>query len=294
VFVKHGGLNVLITNPRDIPAFIAEMRRWPFTFITGVNTLYNALLGHPAFARLDFSKLKLGVAGGMALHPGVARRWEELTGRKLIEGYGLTEASPIVSCNLPEAYKLGSVGLPLPSTEISLRDGAREVGLGESGELCARGPQVMKGYWNMPQETAKTLDEDGWLHTGDVARVDEDGFLHIVDRKKDVIIVSGFNVYPNEVEGVIAEHHSVVEAGCIGVPDARSGQAVKAFVVARESVSVEEIRTYCKERLTGYKAPKYIEFRDTLPKTNIGKILRRALAEQEAQAASHDDRAGAH
>jgi long-chain acyl-CoA synthetase len=279
-FFKHGCLNVLITNPRDIPAFVAELRRWRFTFISGVNTLYNALLSHPGFERLDFSRLKLGVAGGMALHPEVARRWHAATGRDLIEGYGLTEASPVVACNLPGASRIGTVGVPLPSTEVSIRDENRELPLGAEGELCVRGPQVMRGYWNMPEETAKTLDDDGWLHTGDIAKVDADGFVHIVDRKKDMIIVSGFKVFPNEVETVLTMHASVIEAGCIGVPDDRSGQAVKAYVVTRQSLTVEEIREFCREHMTAYKVPKYVEFRDTLPKTNIGKILRRALAEE--------------
>jgi long-chain acyl-CoA synthetase len=279
-FFKHGCLNVLITNPRDIPGFIAELRRWRFTFISGVNTLYNALLSHPGFERLDFSRLKLGVAGGMALHPDVARRWRAATGRDLIEGYGLTESSPVVACNLPGASRIGTVGVPLPSTDVSIRDDNRELPLGAEGELCVRGPQVMSGYWNMPQETAKTLDADGWLHTGDIAKIDAEGFVRIVDRKKDMIIVSGFKVFPNEVETVLTMDASVVEAGCIGVPDDRSGQAVKAYVVTRQSLTVEEIREFCREHMTAYKVPKYVEFRDTLPKTNIGKILRRALAEE--------------
>ena len=287
-FVKHGGLGVLITNPRDIPAFIAELGRWRFTFISGVNTLYNALLAHPRFARLDFSKLKLGIAGGMSLHPSVAERWAKTTGRDLIEGYGLTEASPVVACNLPGASRIGSVGVPVPSTEISIRDEGRELERGMEGELCVRGPQVMRGYWQMPEETAKTLDADGWLHTGDIARMDDDGYIRIVDRKKDMIIVSGFKVFPNEIETVLTTHSAVVEAGCIGVPDERSSQAVKAFVVVRETLTVEQVREFCRERLTGYKVPKYIEFRPTLPKTNIGKILRRALVD-ETQKDRHDD-----
>ena len=287
-FVKHGGLGVLITNPRDIPAFIAELGHWRFTFISGVNTLYNALLEHPGFAGLDFSKLKLGIAGGMALHPSVAERWTKATGRDLVEGYGLTEASPVVTCNLPNASRIGSVGVPVPSTELSIRDEGREVELGKEGELCVRGPQVMRGYWQMPEETAKTLDADGWLHTGDIATVDKEGFVRIVDRKKDMIIVSGFKVFPNEIETVLTTHSAVVEAGCIGVPDDRSGQAVKVFLVARETMTVEEVREFCRERLTGYKVPKYVEFRPTLPKTNIGKILRRALAE-ETQKDRHDE-----
>jgi long-chain acyl-CoA synthetase len=293
-FLKHGGLNVLITNPRDIPAFIAELKHWRFSFISGVNTLFNALLGHPAFGRLDFSHMKLGVAGGMALHPSVAERWSATTGRPLVEGYGLTEASPVVACNLADAARVGTVGVPLPSTDISIRDENGELPLGAEGELCVRGPQVMQGYWNMPEETAKTLDTDGWLHTGDVARLDSEGFVHIVDRKKDMIIVSGFKVFPNEVEAVLSAHSAVVEAGCIGVPDERSGQAVKAFIVARETVTVDEVRAYCREHMTAYKVPKYVEFRSTLPKTNIGKILRRALADESTAGAQDGVGSGTH
>ena len=285
-FFKHGGLNVLITNPRDIPSFVAELSRWRFTIISGVNTLYNALLAHPRIEHVNFSKLKLSVAGGMALHPDVAQRWRALTNNTLIEGYGLTEASPVVSCNLPEASRLGSVGVPLPSTEISIRDDGREVPSGQSGELYVRGPQVMRGYWGMPEETALTLDEDGWLRTGDIAAMDEDGFVRIVDRKKDMIIVSGFKVFPNEIEAVLTMHDAITEAGCIGVPDDRSGQAVKAFVVTQSSVTTEQVIEFCRERLTPYKVPKYVEFRETLPKTNIGKILRRALTEPNSKDSS--------
>jgi long-chain acyl-CoA synthetase len=273
-------LNVLIGNPRDIPGFVAELARWRFTMITGVNTLYNALLDHPRFAQLNFSKLKLSVAGGMALHPDVAQRWHGLTGNTLIEGYGLTEASPVVSCNLPNASRLGSVGVPLPSTELSIRDDGHEVPQGQPGELYVRGPQVMRGYWNMPEETAQTVDADGWLRTGDIATLDADGFVHIVDRKKVMIIVSGFKVFPNEIESVLTMHEAIVEAGCIGVPDARSGQAVKVFVVTQTALSTEQIIEFCREHLTAYKVPKYVEFRATLPKTNIGKILRRALVDE--------------
>jgi long-chain acyl-CoA synthetase len=284
VFTHHGGLNVLITNPRDIPAFVKELRRWPFTFITGVNTLYNALLSHPGFASLDFSPLKLGVAGGMALHPSVDQRWRALTGKGLLEGYGLTESAPVVACNPYGKTVPGSVGVPLPSTEISVRDGDREVATGESGELCVRGPQVMREYWNRPDETARTLSPDGWLNTGDIATVDEQGFIRIIDRKKDMIIVSGFKVFPNEVEAVLSEHPAVLECGVIGVPDAKSGQAVKAFVVLRESqvASVEELLEHCRANLTPYKVPKSVEFRASLPKTNVGKILRRELVASEA------------
>jgi long-chain acyl-CoA synthetase len=287
VFMHHGALNVLITNPRDIPGFVKELRQWPFTFITGVNTLYNALLAHPEFAALDSSRLKLGVAGGMALHPGVAKRWRAVTGQDLLEGYGLTEASPVVACNPYGGVLAGSVGIPLPSTEISIRDGERELPPGESGELFIRGPQVMRGYWNRPDETARVLSDDGWLGTGDVAAVDARGFLRIVDRKKDMIIVSGFKVFPNEIEGVLEEHPAVLECGVIGVDDARSGQAVKAFVVLRPGVAAtaEELIEYCRGNLTGYKVPKFVEFRASLPKTNVGKILRRELPTTPAQAA---------
>lgn len=294
-FVKHGGLNVLITNPRDIAGLIAELKHWKFSFISGVNTLYRALLEHPGFRQLDFSKLKLGIAGGMALHQAVADQWSSITHRPLIEGYGLTECSPVVSCNLPESRRVGTVGIPLPSTEISIRSADRELAIAEEGELCVRGPQVMSGYWNMPEETAKVLDREGWLSTGDIAVMDADGFLRIVDRKKDMIIVSGFKVFPNEVEDVLGMHSSVVDVGVVGVPDERSGQAVKAFVVIRENetVSVERLRDFCRERLTAYKVPKYIEFRPSLPKSNVGKVLRRALLE-ESQAQLPEEHAAAH
>jgi len=288
VFMQHGGLNVLITNPRDIPAFVQELRKWQMNFIIGVNTLYAALLNHPGFAQLDFSRLKLGVAGGMALHPSVAERWQATTGRPLLEGYGLTEAAPVVACNSYVAPQVGTVGIPLPSTEISLREGDTEVPAGEPGELCVRGPQVMRGYWQQPEETAKVLTADGWLRTGDVATVDATGHIRIVDRKKDMIIVSGFNVYPNEIESVCTEHAAVLECGCIGVPDPRSGQAVKVFVVLRESaaLSIEQLDAHFRAQLTGYKVPKHIEFRSSLPKTNIGKILRRELQQGDATRAA--------
>jgi long-chain acyl-CoA synthetase len=280
VFMQHGAVNVLITNPRDIPAFIKELRRWPFTFITGVNTLYNALLSHPDFASLDFSHLKLGIAGGMALHPSVAEKWRAVTGQPLLEGYGLTESSPVVACNPYKDIRLGSVGIPLPSTEISIRDEGRALPDGESGELCVRGPQVMREYWKRPEETAHALSPDGWLSTGDIATIDADGFIHIIDRKKDMIIVSGFKVFPNEIESVLAEHPAVLECGVIGVEDPKSGQAVKAFVVLRPgtSASVEDLLEHCRRNLTAYKIPRQVEFRESLPKTNVGKILRRELA----------------
>jgi long-chain acyl-CoA synthetase len=286
--LREGGLNVLITNPRDIPAFVAELRKWRFTMISGVNTLYNALLNHPQFARLDFSALKLGAAGGMAVHATTAEAWSRITGRPLVEGYGLTEASPVVACNPLDAPQLGTVGLPLPSTEISIREAEMEVPLGQPGELCVRGPQVMRGYWNQPEETAKTRTADGWLRTGDIAVAQPDGFLRIIDRKKDLIIVSGFKVYPNEVEAVVCEHPAVLDCGCAGVADARSDQAVKIFVVTREgsTVTAEELREHCRRSLVAYKVPKHVEFRASLPKTNIGKTLRRALEHPESSRAA--------
>jgi long-chain acyl-CoA synthetase len=280
-FVQHGGLNVLVTNPRDMPAFVEELGHWRFTFITGVNTLFAALMEQPGFRGLDFGALKLAVAGGMALHPAVAARWRELTGKTMVEGYGLTEASPVVTASPPGREKTGTIGVPVPSTEISIREGGRECATGEAGELCVRGPQVMRGYWNMDQETARTLDADGWLRTGDIATMDTEGYLRIVDRKKDMIIVSGFKVFPNEVEAVLASHEAVLEVGCVGVPDEKSGQAVKTFVVlrAQHTTTAEALREYCRTHLTPYKVPKHIEFRQSLPKTNVGKILRRALLE---------------
>ncbi|MET0656625.1 MAG: AMP-binding protein [Steroidobacteraceae bacterium] len=283
-FMHHGCLNVLITNPRDLPAFVTELKRQRFSFITGVNTLYKALMDQPGFEQINFSAFKLAVAGGMALHPSVMDRWQTLSGKPLVEGYGLTEASPVIACNVPGAQRAGTVGLPVPSTDLSIRDdGDRELGCDQPGELCVRGPQIMRGYWNRPEETAKTVDADGWLHTGDIAFIDPDGFVRIVDRKKDMIIVSGFKVYPNEIETVIASHPAVIEAGCIGVPDPDTGQAVKVFVVLRPgaTVSVPELVEFCREQLTGYKVPKHIVFCGSLPKTNVGKVLRRELQQLE-------------
>ncbi len=279
-FVKVGATNVLITNPRDIKAFVAELGRYPFSLITGVNTLFNALLNNPEFARLDFRPLKICLGGGMAVQRAVAERWKEVTGRPLIEAYGLTETSPAVTINpLDIAAYNGSIGLPLPSTEISIRDDAgNEVPLGGTGELCVAGPQVMKGYWQRPDETAKVMMPDGYLRTGDMATVDQDGFVHIVDRKKDMIIVSGFNVYPNEIDDVMAACPGVLEAAAVGIPDAASGEAVKVVVVRKDqTLTMDDVVAYCRSKLTGYKVPKVIEFRDELPKTNVGKILRRAL-----------------
>ena len=288
-FVKVGAANVLITNPRDINAFVSEMSRYPFSFLTGVNTLFNALLNNPKFARLDFRPLKICLGGGMAVQRAVAERWKDVTGRPLVEAYGLTETSPAVTINpLDIAAYNGSIGLPLPSTEISIRDDTgSEVPLGETGELCVAGPQVMKGYWNRPDETAKVLTEDGYLRTGDMACVDAEGFVRIVDRKKDMIIVSGFNVYPNEIDDVMAACPGVLEAAAVGIPDAASGEAVKVVVVRKaENVSAEDVIGYCRSKLTGYKVPKVIEFRDELPKTNVGKILRRALRDPVESAPS--------
>lgn len=281
-FFKLGAINVLITNPRDIPGFVKELGKHRFTAITGVNTLFNALLNHPAFARLDFSSLRVALGGGMAVQRAVAERWRAVTGVPLVEAYGLTETSPAVTLNpldLPE-YN-GAIGLPVPSTEISIRDDdGAELALGQPGELCVRGPQVMAGYYRHPHETAKVMTADGFLRTGDVAVVDEQGFVRIVDRKKDMILVSGFNVYPNEVEDVVASHPGVLEVAAIGVPDERSGEAVKLFVVRKDpALTAEALLRYCRENLTGYKVPRYVEFRAGLPKSNVGKILRRALRE---------------
>jgi long-chain acyl-CoA synthetase len=280
MFTKLGGLNVLITNPRDIPGFVAELKHHRFTMITGVNTLFNALLNHPDFAKLDFSGLKTTLGGGMAVQRAVAERWKQVTGKPLLEAYGLTEASPAVTVNpLNLSEYNGSIGLPIPSTEIAIRDDdGRDLGIGEVGELCVRGPQVMKGYWQHPEETARVIASDGYLRTGDVAVVDEQGFIRLVDRKKDMILVSGFNVYPNEVEDVVAMHVDVLEVGAVGVPDERSGEAVKIVVVRRSvELTADVLIAHCRMHLTGYKVPRHVEFRAELPKTNVGKILRRAL-----------------
>jgi long-chain acyl-CoA synthetase len=280
--MKFGGLNLLITNPRDIPGFVKELQNvGEFTFISGVNTLFNALVHNEDFAKLDFKPLKLTVGGGMAVQRAVADRWKKITGIRILEGYGLTESSPVVTINPLDVQEFnGSIGLPLPSTEISLRDDqGQETPFGERGELWVRGPQVMRGYWQRPDETANTITADGWLQTGDIATVDEQGFVRIVDRKKDMVLVSGFNVYPNEIEDVVAHCEGVLEVACIGVPDDRSGEAVKIFVVRKPGATLgeETVREYCKANLTGYKMPKYIEFREELPKSNVGKILRREL-----------------
>ncbi|MGI1944676.1 long-chain-fatty-acid--CoA ligase FadD [Shewanella glacialipiscicola] len=283
LFLHKGSQNLLITNPRDIPGFVAELKKYPFTALTGVNTLFNALVNSEDFAELDFSGLKLSIGGGMAVQKAVADKWQALTKTRLLEGYGLTEASPLLTCcpyNL--AGYNGSIGFPAPSTLIQIRDDDGNVlAQGEKGELFGKGPQVMKGYWQRPEETAKVIDVDGWLATGDIGYMDEKGFFYIVDRKKDMILVSGFNVFPNEVEEVIAMHPKVIEVAAVGVPNEASGELVKVFVVAKDkSLTAEDIIKHCRIHLTGYKVPKLVEFRDELPKTNVGKILRRELRDE--------------
>lgn len=282
LFIELGGANLLITNPRDIPGLVKELGKYPFTAITGVNTLFNALLNDEAFNKLDFSTLTLSAGGGMAVQKAVAERWEKLTGHYLLEGYGLTECSPLVSVN---PYDIqchnGSIGLPVPSTDIMLVDDAGdEVAEGEPGELCIKGPQVMLGYWQRPDATDEVL-KNGWLRSGDIVTVDHEGFLRIIDRKKDMILVSGFNVYPNEIEDVLMMHPKVREAAAIGVPNDAAGETVKICVVKKDdSLTKDELIAHCKRNLTGYKIPKIVEFRDELPKTNVGKILRRELREE--------------
>jgi long-chain acyl-CoA synthetase len=277
--MKHGGCNVLITNPRDIPGFVKELSKIPFTAITGVNTLFNALTNNADFKNLNFSRMHFVVSGGMALQQVVAERWHKITQHPICEGYGLTEASPVVSANLLDVNDYnGSIGLPLPSTDIEIRDDeGNALGIGECGELCVKGPQVMQGYWQKTEETTEVL-KDNWLYTGDVARVDEQGYVYIVDRKKNMIVVSGFNVYPNEVEAIISSMPDVAEVAVVGVPDDTSGESVKAFVVKKKSeLTKKAIIDYCREHLTRYKIPKKIEFRAELPKNNVGKIMHRLL-----------------
>ena len=289
LFMTLGGENVLIANPRDIPALVREMARYRFTAITGVNTLFNALLNNADFAKLDFSSLAFTLGGGMAVQEAVARRWKDVTGVTLSEAYGLTETSPGATVNpLDLAAYNGSIGLPIPSTEIVLRDDAgRDVPLGEPGEVCIRGPQVMAGYWNRPDETAKAIYPDGFFASGDIGVMDARGYIRIVDRKKDMILVSGFNVYPNEIEAVVAEHPAILECAVVGAPDRKSGEAVKLFAVKRDpTLTAEDLLRFCRERLTGYKVPRDVEFRAELPKSNVGKILRRELRDEARRAAS--------
>jgi long-chain acyl-CoA synthetase len=287
LMAKVGGCNILITNPRDIPAFVKELGKHRYNAITGVNTLFNAFLNNPEFHKLDFSYVKVCVGGGMAVQKAVADRWKQVTGKVLREGYGLTETSPCATFNPPNLTDYnGSIGLPLPSTLVAIRDdNKKDVPVGQPGEICIKGPQVMKGYWQRPDETAKVLGPDGFLYTGDVGVMDELGFVRIVDRKKDMILVSGFNVYPNEIEQVVAMHPGVLEVAAIGVPDEHSGEVPKLFVVKKDPALTEkDILEHCKEQLTGYKRPKYVEFRAELPKTNVGKILRRALRDEKKAA----------
>ena len=279
LFLKFGCPNLLITNPKDMPGFVKELEKYPFAILPGVNTLFNGLLNTPGFSELDFSNFKFGLGGGMAVQRPVAEKWQKVTGTVLLEGYGLTECSPVVAVNPPqlEAYK-GAIGLPVPSTDIMLiDDNGNEVGVGESGELWVKGPQVMKGYYNRPEASDEIL-KDGWLATGDIARCDEEGYFYIVDRKKDMILVSGFNVFPNEIEEVAAMHDAVLEVAAIGVPHDVSGEVVKLFIVRKDdSLTAEAVISHCRTHLTGYKVPKHVEFKEELPKTNVGKILRREL-----------------
>ena len=278
--VRIGTLNVLITNPRDIAGFVKELSKYRFNVIPGVNTLYNALCENEEFRKLDFSSLRVANGGGMAVQKAVSDKWKAITGLPIIEGYGLSETSPVATCNpIDNADYNGTIGVPFPNTEIVLLDDAGlPVPLGQPGEIAIRGPQVMAGYWNRPDETEKVMTPDGFFKSGDIGIMDERGYIRIVDRKKDMILVSGFNVYPNEIESVIATHPGVVECAAVGVPDERSGEAVKVFVVRKDpSLTAEQLMEFCKQNFTGYKKPKYIEFRDELPKTNVGKILRREL-----------------
>jgi long-chain acyl-CoA synthetase len=285
--VRAGGANLLIPNPRDMPGFVKELKKYKVNSFPAVNTLYNALLHTPGFNEIDFSMLKSSFGGGMATQKAVAEAWKKATGCALSEGYGLSETSPTLTCNPAdiEDYN-GTIGLPVPSTYISIRDDdGNEVPLGQSGEICAKGPQVMAGYWNRPDETAKVMTADGFFRTGDIGIMNADGFTKIVDRKKDMILVSGFNVYPNEVEDVIAMHPGVLEVAVIGVPDPHSSEVVKAFIVKKDpNLTAQDVIKFASTQLTNYKVPKQIEFRTELPKTNVGKILRRALRDEPAKA----------
>ncbi len=284
VFLRLGWHNVLITNPRDLRGFVAELGKYPFACLTGVNTLFNALLNASGFDRLDFSHLKITLGGGMAVQASVAERWKKVTGNPMCQAWGLTETSPGVCINPALEEFNGSVGLPIPSTEVAMKDdGGRELPLGETGEICVRGPQVMRGYWNRPDETAKVMLPGGWLRTGDIGRMDERGYVYIQDRKKDLILVSGFNVYPNEVEEVAAAHPGVLEVAAVAQPDTHSGEVVALFVVRKDPQLTErDVIDFCRKSLTGYKVPRHVYFRTELPKTNVGKILRRALRDELA------------
>ena len=277
--MAQGGLNVLITDPRDMQGFVREIARHRFNLITGVNTMFAALLHTPGFADVDFSTLRVVIGGGMAVQTAVAREWKDVTGSEILQGYGLTETSPAAICNAVESEFTGSIGLPIPSTDAMIAgDDGNELPVGDVGEICIKGPQVMEGYWQRPAETAEVMLPGGWLRTGDIGRMDDGGYVFIEDRKKDMIIVSGFNVYPNEIENVIVEMDGILEAAAIGIPDERSGEAVKVFAVRTDdSITEQDVLDHCRENLTNYKRPKAVEFRDDLPKTNVGKILRRAL-----------------
>jgi long-chain acyl-CoA synthetase len=288
--MRSGALMILIVNPRDIPGFIKELGKYKINMLPAVNTLYNALVNHPDIANVDFSGLKISNGGGMAVQKAVNDKWKQVTGTSIIEGYGLSETAPVATCNRADVKEFtGTIGLPIPSTDIAiLDDEGKPMAIGQIGEIAIRGPQVMAGYWNRPDETAKVMTPDGFFKSGDVGIMDEQGYVKIVDRKKDMILVSGFNVYPNELEGVIAGHPGVLECAVIGVPDEHSGEAVKVFVVRKDpNLSAEQLMDYCKQQFTGYKKPKYIEFRDELPKTNVGKILRRALRDEKQAQAEH-------
>ena len=278
--MEQGAQNILVPNPRDIPALVKEFQKYRINIFPGLNTLFNALLNNEDFQKLDFSPMVLTFGGGMAVQRPVADRWKKLTGLVIAEGYGLSETSPVATGNRFDAEEFsGTIGLPIPSTEIVIRDeDGNDLPTGEVGEICIRGPQVMAGYWNRPDETAKVMTPDGFFKSGDMGFMDEDGFVKIVDRKKDMILVSGFNVYPNEIEDVIAGHPGVLEVAAVGVPDEHSGEVPKVFIVKKDpALTADDIRTWCKDKLTGYKRPKQIEFRTELPKTNVGKILRREL-----------------
>jgi long-chain acyl-CoA synthetase len=280
--MRAGGLGVMVPNPRDFPAFVKLLRKYPPTVFLGVNTLFNALMNTPGFERIGFGKLVATVGGGMAVQAAVAERWLRLTGRPLSQGWGLTETSPVVAvCRLADTQFTGAVGLPVPSTDVSARDDeGNDLGLNASGEICVKGPQVMQGYWNRPDETAKVMLPDGWLRTGDVGRIDSEGFVFLEDRKKDMITVSGFKVYPNEVEDVAAKHPGVFESAAIGVPDEHSGEEVVLYVVRKDpALTEQDVIKHMRQHLTSYKVPRHVYFRNELPKSNVGKILRRALRE---------------
>jgi long-chain acyl-CoA synthetase len=293
--MQQGGLNVLITNPRDFPGFVKEISKYKFNYFTGVNTMFASLLHTTGFKDVDFSNLRVCVGGGMAVQPAIAKEWANVTGCEIAQGYGLTETSPAAIVNAVKSKFTGTIGLPIPSTEVMIAgDDGNALPVGEIGEICIRGPQVMEGYWQRPQETADVMLPGGWLRTGDVGRMDEDGYTWIEDRKKDMILVSGFNVYPNEIENVIVEMPGILEAAAIGIPNERSGEIVKVFAVRTDpNVTEKDVKEFCRDKLTGYKRPRIIEFRDDLPKTNVGKILRRALRdEQPPQSDSNGDTAG--